>query len=462
MYFYDFVVIFALKEEFDQFKHALCVYRNKENEIRKYENLSEIDEIVEVNNKKFKLFATVLTKQGMVFSSIFATKLIYMYRPKYIILLGIAAGFDKREYGSILIADFVFPYQQGKLAGGKLLTDGGGINLKNNLRAVFNNHAENLIEEVKKTVLRIKLPKRNVEKISADTGPVATSIQVIADKKQEGIVKRLCRNAIGLEMEGYGIFEAAAEAGSEFETIPILIKAVCDHADPKKKSKYHMLAGFTSAYFFLKFLELDDIQPVVDLVKKPGAQLVPFEYLKNKSLTYKYLYKEIIRNARKDEIVRFIAITSERDFAETINSVEDKEYIEDALKRKVIFHGVVVNPTGSEAEFRNRIESPGIEDSKAILNVGAERVKEALKKKWKDFEKQIEIRYSKVGLQFKLWLSDEAAMIEPYHFGRENPTDTGGLCGFSQFHYTSEDREYKILKDHFDKLWDQDRIINKM
>jgi hypothetical protein len=64
------------------------------------------------------------------------------------------------------------------------------------------------------------------------------------------------------------------------------------------------------------------------------------------------------------------------------------------------------------------------------------------------------LRYARIGLQFKLWISDEEALIEPYHFGREDPSRINDpLCGFSQIHYTKTDREYKILSDHFDKLW---------
>jgi nucleoside phosphorylase len=471
MYFYDFVIIFALQEEFEQFKNALSEYTGKKYGLPCFN--SEIDDIITTpEGKSFSIFATTQVLNGMVSSAICATKHILEYKPQYIVLLGIAAGFDL-PFGTVMIAEYVFAYQQGSLKDGKIIPDGhtywADQNIMRNIRGVKGDIIQDVKTKVKKRYIDIE--EGMVNGISAEIGGVATSIQVVEDKTQQTLILENNRRAIGIEMEGVGVFQAVAELQYREKPIPLLIKGVSDHADENKNDSKHpqarKLAAFTSAYFFLKFLELDDIQPLTDPVKKQSAKFVPLEYLKNESLfenlknkkvLYKDLYKEIIRNTLKDGIVRFVSITAERDFAEKKNSVEDKSYIEDALKRNVKFYGVVVNPTGPEANFRNGIESPPrTEDPIPILNKGADNVKKALQTKWKKFEAyedQIEIRYSQVGVQFKLWLSDDAAMIEPYHFGRENLTDTGGLCGFSQNHYMSTDREYKILKDHFDKLWE--------
>jgi nucleoside phosphorylase len=447
MYLYDFVIVFALEEEFEQFKHALCVYRNKKGDLDRYKKLTEIDEVLIIQNKKFKIYATTLTKQGMVYAGICATKLIEKYRPKHIVILGIAGGYGQ-EFGSVLIADFVFPFQQGKFKGNKNFPDGIGIPLIDELK-IFNHHKNEIIEKVIQTVSVMRMEKRNVSKITAEIGPIASSIQVIASKKVKVYIQGLIRQVIGIEMEGYSIFLAASETDPEFKPNPILIKSVCDHADQNKGNKYRELAGFTSAYFFLKCLELEEIQPLKDLPDKSYIETIPYSYLKQTNSPNKNKYQEIIKNAPKKSVIRFIAITSERDFALPTNSITDKKYLIEAFKNGVTFQGVVVNPSRIEAKYRNKFESPQMKPP--ILNAGARQVKDALKGQWKNHK--IELKYAPIGVEFKLWLSDKAAMIEPYHLGRENPDDKGGLCGFTQIFYSLKDREYKILKNHFENVW---------
>ena len=119
-----------------------------------------------------------------------------------------------------------------------------------------------------------------------------------------------------------------------------------------------------------------------------------------------------------------------------------------------------MNPDGNEAFFRNNIESPGKELQKTILWKGADSVRESLEDLFAD--KDIKMRYARVGTQFKLWLSNKAALIEPYHFGREPDKHSGGLCGFSQVLYSKDDKEYCILKDHFEKLWERSEQTNRI
>ena len=466
MYLYDYAILFALREEFLQFVKALCVYKceasTDANErhsdyfacYKDYENISEIDEEITIKNKKFKIFATIQRHPGMVSASICTSRLIREFRPKHIVLLGIAAGFEGREFGSPLIADYVFVYQQGKLKNGKFEPDGIGLKIDERLRHRLYIHKDDIAQSVRDAVYKnldhpgLDLNVGQIEKIGAFLGPMATSIQVVADKKEENRIKQTTRKVIGLEMEGFGLFQTVAESDSDPKPLPILIKSLCDHAMSDKTDEYHALAGFTSAYFFLKFLETETEEPV-QRIDKSYATFIPFSYQTERKIRY----KQIIRDAPENSEVCFISITTESDLATPPTSGIDRSYLETAFRRGVRFRGIVVNPRGNEAFFRNDIESPRKELQKTILWQGAERVIESLKDELKD--KDIEMRYARVGIQFKLWMSDEAALIEPYHFGREPDKIRSGLCGFSQVAYKKQDKEYQIIKDHFQKLWER-------
>lgn len=124
MYLYDYVLIFALDEEFTQFKRALSLFKSKidpetnyHSHLQQYELQHEIDILLNVeDNKAFRIYATTQHIAGMVSADICTTKLIETYRPKNVVLLGIAANLDRDVvHGSVLIADFVTAYQQGKL-----------------------------------------------------------------------------------------------------------------------------------------------------------------------------------------------------------------------------------------------------------------------------------------------------------------------------------------------------------
>lgn len=456
MYLYDYVIIFALESEFEQFKCALSAYKsnlldNPDNYMtfyNSYKNKSEIDEFVMVKgNKKFKIFATTQNMTGMVSAGICATKLIADYRPQNLVLLGIAAGFEQ-EYGSVLIADFVTAYQQGKLIGGEIKPDGIGYSLEPNLKRILDKNKDNIIQDVQKAVLTYQKNNENlkIQNIGAYIGTVVTSLHVIADENQQKIIKSITRKAIGVEMEGFGIFQAVSEFKGENKPIPMLIKSVCDHADITKSDDYQKVAGFTAAYFFLKHLEIDIIKPLPNLPKKSSTLYMPFGYIERQEY-----FKRIIDNAPEGTDICFISITGGGEL--TVPGINTDRLIS-AFKRGNKLKGIVVNPNGLEARFRNAVESPNLDVEETILSGGASRVLQALRQYWKN--SKIEMKHSPVGVGFKLWLTETAAMIEPYHFGKENKQDYDtGLCGFSQILYSNNDREYIILRDHFNNLWER-------
>ena len=161
-------------------------------------------------------------------------------------------------------------------------------------------------------------------------------------------------------------------------------------------------------------------------------------------------YKELIKNAPKDSEIKFISITAESNLC---GQIYDIPHFKEAFNKNIHFKGIVLDPNGEEARFRSSIETPGKILTKTILYKGAENVKNSLKSMWKS--KNIKIRYAKAGISFKLWLSDDEAIIEPYHIGKAENGRGNGLCGFSQILCKKGTEEYNRLKSHFEELWNR-------
>src|SRR6185436_11072028 len=103
--------------------------------------------------------------------------------------------------------------------------------------------------------------------------------------------------------------------------------------------------------------------------------------------------------------------------------------------RGVKLRGLVLEPTGIEAEFRSRVESPDVGREHRLLIRDAAIVSD-LPQQYKQagmrpaLLRHLELKYAAVGLSFGLWLFSDIAFVEPFHFGKRR--DIPHLCGFAQ------------------------------
>jgi nucleoside phosphorylase len=210
----------------------------------------------ERENKKLKIVCASAPQMGMVASATLAMKMVNSFRPKYLIMTGIAAGYKDNtvDVGDILIAD-----QSYDGTSGKIVKDNGEKKFSPNPTAIpldadikermrkYENKQE-LFAQIKKgfngnkptTELKIKI------------GPVVSVPYVIQDKDEFLSLKDNQRKLIGLEMESYGIFYSACNTVNP-KPIPIVIKSVCDFGDSDKNDNYQMYAAYTSANFMYEF-----------------------------------------------------------------------------------------------------------------------------------------------------------------------------------------------------------------
>jgi nucleoside phosphorylase len=443
----DFVIITALvKPEFEQFKRAVRDLSGTMKELR--DSPGVYAGSIGRGPHRFRFYAASQLSPGMVSSAVLATKMIERYRPKYLVMLGIAAGFPGRNVrpASVLIATFVTDYQKGKIDAKGFHPEGEGIPLDMELKGKFNRTKDEILAEMNREL------DVSTKPIDARLGPIATGSQVVASQDIMEGIRNTLRKAVGVEMEGFAIFHAAAEAEIP-RPIPMLIKSVADFA-VNKNDKHQRDASLTSAYFFLKFA-LRNLQPLgLPASLHTGLELMPWKFQDEREKTR---LNQMLGKARKGSTVKFISITGRQFLAprKRYLDLKNPDAFDEALEKGVNFSGILLDPRCSEANFRSKIESP--KDRLRLLVRDARDVSNKLRGASDAWRSHLQIRYSKVGLGFKLWIFEDVAYIEPYHFGKPKkaPTTDTGLCGFSHLWIQRSEPEYELLDDHFQQLWNR-------
>lgn len=194
-----------------------------------------------------KIYAARQDEMGMTASATLTMKLISHFRPKYVIMPGIAAGTleesgDAQMYGDVVLADMVWNYSNGKY--------------------VPKDQASIIFGEVgfkpRPTVVKIdddllpyfeKAVHSEHNETHVHVGAIASGSAVVANKAVvDQQVKSQFDTTKGLEMEGYGVVYAASHA-TEPRPKAIIAKSVCDFADNRKSDMFQKFAAYTSCEF---------------------------------------------------------------------------------------------------------------------------------------------------------------------------------------------------------------------
>lgn len=200
-----------------------------------------------------KIIAARQDEMGMTASATLTMKLIEHFRPKYVIMPGIAAGTleeadDVQMYGDVVLADMVWNYSNGKYVPKNEATIVfGDIGFKPRPTVVK-------IDESLKTYFEKAIQSAKNE-THVHIGAMASGSAVVANKAVlDQQVKGQFSSTKGLEMEGYGVAYAASHA-TEPRPKAIIAKSVCDFADSRKSDIYQKFAAFTSCEFVRLLIE---------------------------------------------------------------------------------------------------------------------------------------------------------------------------------------------------------------
>jgi len=209
------------------------------------------------SGKRLRVVATASTSMGLTAAAIATTQLIMQFRPRLVVMIGIAAGTrsGNKQFGDVLVADPSVDYNSGKVVDSKgireFLPDPYPIGLNARLRSVLQKYASNkgVFERIRDrwTGTLPQAPNR------LHIGPLGAADQVIDDPNRVLEITKNWRKLVGVEMETYAVYRACHESPDP-KPRSVSFKAVCDFAAEKADS-WQPYAAFMAAQFACDFLK---------------------------------------------------------------------------------------------------------------------------------------------------------------------------------------------------------------
>lgn len=253
-YDYDFALITAVEKEYRSVVDLNIEWKAAPifNDSTPYQ-----EGTIKGKDRDYKIVVARQHQMGMPAAGVLCMKLIYNFRPRYLCMLGIAAGKrNEVNLGDLLVASESWDYGSGKIRENKpnneshlFEPDPRQIALDSELKEIF-------LQDYSEILYRIrfewnkKASKEIKNDIKIHVGPLASGAAVIQD---ETVVKRYIdtqqRKLLGLDMETYATYFAATNCSSPKPKF-FSIKSVCDFADKKKNDDYQSYASFVSSQFF--------------------------------------------------------------------------------------------------------------------------------------------------------------------------------------------------------------------
>jgi len=212
-------------------------------------------------SKKLNIITASDSRMGMPSISSLATRIINNFKPKYLVILGIAVGIKgNTSIGDILITEYSWDYGSGKI---EIVADKevfypyiNQLKLNENLRNVFLQYKENtgVLNKIREYYTPSQKSILNIH-----IGPFGSGAAVISNENFVGELKAQHKKIIGFDMEVYGVFCAAESFPDTIKPIVIAIKSVSDFGTSKKnnplKPHNQAYAAYTSSEFFKVFTE---------------------------------------------------------------------------------------------------------------------------------------------------------------------------------------------------------------
>lgn len=221
--------------------------------------------VVKHTERDLQIVAVASPRMGLTPAAVTATKLINNFRPRLLAMTGICAGVrGKAEMGDVLVADPCFDW-----GGGKWIYDAEESKPKFQPAA----YQWRLNEAVRSAVRATGDDADLMRSIHASfhgnkprTPPrviieaMASGAAVLQSARAMHEVRAQHKNLVGIEMESYAVFCAAAYSGEPRPHV-LSLKSVCDFGDDQKDDNFHEYAIFTSSEFLARLL-MNDLGPL--------------------------------------------------------------------------------------------------------------------------------------------------------------------------------------------------------
>ncbi len=207
-------------------------------------------------NKSLSVVAAAAIGMGMPAAACLSMKVIRHFRPRYLIMAGIAAGVGAKV-GDVLVAAEAWDYGSGKIK--TVLGDEAGaftpapsyLSLDAAIKErvdFFGLRRKAILDDIRNR-WAASPPEHT---LSLHLGPVASGAAVVENQAVVDSITAHNRKLIGVEMETYGVY-LACRLCTQPRPIAIAAKAVCDLGMPPKTNEHQRYAAFTSANFIYEF-----------------------------------------------------------------------------------------------------------------------------------------------------------------------------------------------------------------
>jgi nucleoside phosphorylase len=254
----DIAIVCAL--EFPEFEAVMKAFNENdwvELPDPKYTHIYRESSITTVDNETLRIVGTTSTSMGLTAAAIATTQLLMQFKPRIVVMIGIAAGTRSggKQFGDILTADPSIDYNSGKVVDDNGIRDFQPdpypIGLNPRLRSVLAKYRGNhpVFEKIRRQ-WKGPIPAKGNH---LHVGPLGAADQVIDDASRIIEIQKNWRKLIGVEMETYGVYRAVHEAPEPKPRVASF-KSVCDFAAEKTDS-WQEYAAYTAATFAYEFLK---------------------------------------------------------------------------------------------------------------------------------------------------------------------------------------------------------------
>jgi nucleoside phosphorylase len=236
----------------------------------------------EAFNSGYQVAVLCFGGMGNVRAAIAVTQAIEVCKPSAIILTGIMGGVANQDLslGDLIIPNQIVGYESGK-------TQETG----NESRFEVLRPTHHILEKARhfsrnKYIFDRQAISRPGEMSGEITpkihiGVVASGEKVIADNQTIPDLKKSWSKLIGIEMEGFGAALAVYQANSYHQIL--MVKGICDWADPKKNDEWQSYAADVAAIYVVNFLKSKPIECLENIETKAK----PIEFKMNSDLSGK-------------------------------------------------------------------------------------------------------------------------------------------------------------------------------
>lgn len=228
-----------------------------------YPNDSTIYQIttVTINDSPKTIVLTMLPEMGMTAASCFTTKLLQLFDPKQVYMIGICGGIKGEvNLTDVIVASSSWDYGSGKIkpkttdtAYYELEPSPNQISINASIGSEIRTYKDEIIAEIISEWTLLHPDNKIAPKVHLS--PMPSGAAVICDEAVfSELIRPQHRKCTALDMETYGVYFAAKHCSKD--TIDFLsIKSVSDFANIEKNDDYHSICCFISSKFLQKFIK---------------------------------------------------------------------------------------------------------------------------------------------------------------------------------------------------------------